>query len=673
MSNTIPILQFLFKNEWPVLNSSLKTNPLYEVEAFSTANDLATYLSGLDAALIISSLMNKEDLITIATFVKLQKKIAKDAIAKVVVINFSGDKQFERALAKLGIQDVIDPTISTKPLRYKIDFWMKSLTAQTKKAQDSAARSLKGAESKAPEAKTSDSSIKWEAPLECVDDVWIIKNDSDCKRILSKWLIKVMGPSPYTGQWTEIPGKSDLWRFEFNSDFKDLLILEEGDWFFYGSQKPDFVWKENIWLIAGSEFDLFYKNGEEILSRLRLKDKVLSVSQNSDYAKTKEPAIIESFDKDLVFKKDADKLNNLEGETEGGADRLNNLQGKGKTDQLSSGPLSGKSTGEDSEVDGQYSSPHSGPVREGQELDLENKKNSHETFYKGHNEAEKYDSADLSHEKKTEAEKISTYYNHADKSQRKEQKEANDLSGKSGTDKIPSHYGGAQKSTHQEGPTEKSSQKRAGEEDKGLTGKSSTDKLPSHYGAANKKDTQEVSDKKNPLERSGEKAEGGLSSRTSIDKMGETLTGKTSIERANSQEGRGEGNTGDVIPLVKLDPELAEACQTAKVTSTISFESQVIPCELDDYFDQTIIFLAEQEGLKNESTVDLDLSFNYQKKDTKLEFKGLVTGIDSDEEGKSYITIELSQENVKSFDVFMKLYRARQKSVELFLKRASGL
>lgn len=401
MSNSIPIIRFLFKNDWPVLSSSLKTNPVYEREEFSTPHDLAIYISGLDAALIISSLMNREDLINIAILLKIQKKLAKDSVAKVVVINFSGDKNFERALSKLGIQDVIDPTISPKPLRYKIDFWMRSLTAKTQKAESSAARSLKSLKSKAPEAHTSDSSIQWGPPLNCVDDFWIIKNDSDGKRILSK--------------------------------------------------------------------------------------------------------------KDLVFKKDAHKFNNFKGETKEGADKLKNLQGKGRTEKLSLAPLSVKSTDETSE-NGKPSSPHSGSTREGQELDLKNKNNTPE-----------------------------------------------------------------------------------------------------------KKETAATS----------------------------------SINESSY-------------------PESAEAYQTAKVTSIINYESQVIPCELDDYFDRTIIFSAEQEGLKNESIVELDLSFDYRGKETKLKFKGRVVSIDYDDEGKSYISIELTYEHVKSFDTFMKLYHERQKSIELFLKLASG-
>src|SRR5690606_14555704 len=124
MDSNLTIIKFLFQNEWDLLANALKVSPIYETESFLTANDLASFLSSLDAGLIICAVQNKEDLLQIATLIKLQRKLAKDALVKMVVINFSGQRQFETALVKLGIQEIIDPSINVKGLRFKIDFWM---------------------------------------------------------------------------------------------------------------------------------------------------------------------------------------------------------------------------------------------------------------------------------------------------------------------------------------------------------------------------------------------------------------------------------------------------------------------------------------------------------------------------------------------------------------------
>lgn len=541
MDSSIPVVKFLFQNNWQILSDSLKSNPVYEMEDFTVPNDLATYLSGQEAALIIVSLMDKDDLINIATLVKLQKKIAKDSIAKLVVINFSGDKILERSLAKLGIQDVIDPTISTRALRFKIDFWMKSLTAQVKHVRKSSPQNQISTQvQNSNEAKNTDTSLHWKEPLLCEDDIWLIKNDSDCKRVLTKWLVKMVGPGPYAGQWNEVPGKVNLWQFEVLGDLKDLLISGTGQWFFAGFQKPEFIWKENVWQMAGSEFNLYYEEAGSTLSRLNLKDKKMSVCRNSEYASTKESLIIKSFDKDFVFKKEA--LNEEQDDIETETDKFKNLEGKGKTDLLHHGPLKGKVDGADSQST-RSSAPASPQLHQGKELSLENKTQMHE------------------------AAELSLKHSLREHSHNK--------------------------------------------------GKASTDKLSTYYQNSN-------------------------------ERQSETENEEFSLTLSNAME-------------------------SAKVMATIGSGLQNVFCTLDDYFDQSIIFVAGENNLRISSKVDLDLSFLYLKEETKLKFNGIVSNIESDDDGQNYVTVDLNQENVKAFEAFMKLYQDRQNSIELFLKQAKGL
>src|SRR5690606_32740128 len=139
-----------------------------------------------------------------------QKKVAKQTVSKLVVVNFSGDRNFEKAMAKLGVMDVLDPNLNYRALKFKLDFWMKSLTAQLKKleslpgasATKNSADKSKGLDKKLPELQ-----INWTPALECEDDIWLTKSDADCKKVLSKFLVKFMAPSPYTGQWIEDPKK----------------------------------------------------------------------------------------------------------------------------------------------------------------------------------------------------------------------------------------------------------------------------------------------------------------------------------------------------------------------------------------------------------------------------------------------------------------------------------
>lgn len=504
---SIPVIKFLFKEDHRVLGEALNIGAGFDVENFSNSNDLSTYLSTVPAGLVVTSLSDRNDLIQIATFMKLGKKIAKDCAVKIVVFNFSKDRNFEKAIAKLGILDLVEPGINTKALKFKIDFWMKSLNAQIKSAANANPQKIKSLEqNKSADKKAAENnSINWVNELEVEDDIWLLKHDNDCKKVLSKWLIKLLGPSPYVGQWVEV--KSSLWRFDIKESEKEIFVPNEGAWFFSGDQKPDFVWKENIWLISGDNFDLFFKNAEGTFSRLNCKNKAITVCKNSMFAKTKEQAIIDSFDKEMVFKKEADQLEDLEGKNS--TDHLNGgaLEGKGDTDEIDGGHLEGKnktpaeksgslkgkmkgaeniehenleqktSTSKEKSHWGNKNTYEeeaaSGKLgvktekhRNGKELEQENTDSEHQKYYKNHNEAKQYEAAELGK-------------GLHGKSSNEDQKPDNDLSGKSDTDRLKSHYG---RKDSVEGLTEN--------KEKDLNGSSNTDKLSSHYGKPKKESEQ---------------------------------------------------------------------------------------------------------------------------------------------------------------------------------------
>jgi hypothetical protein len=337
----LPVLKFLFRSEWKVLNEALTLKSPYESKSCENAEEVIKNLTPESAGLVVASLKDKNDLIQIATLVKLTKKAAKNSLIKIVVLNFSSDKQFEKAITRLGVSDFLEQSVNSKGLRFKIDFHMRSLAVQLRNQPPAqAASSIQSEESgKVPEKKVPDNVPVWVPGLDCEDDIWILRNDQDCKKVLTRWLVKYMGPSPYVAQWAD-SGTPGVWRFDFKEDNNEF-VFGKGTWFFRGDQRPEFIWSENNWLFTGSSFELFYKEGEAIFQRVKLKDKVLTIAKNSDFGKTKLQKIMESFNKELVFKRD--QLAKGEDESiEQDQDLYQNLSGKGKTDKLDRGPLSGK-------------------------------------------------------------------------------------------------------------------------------------------------------------------------------------------------------------------------------------------------------------------------------------------------------------------------------------------
>jgi len=396
MTQKISILTLGFRQEWNALSIALKNDESIEHFNAASALDILKKLPQSKICLIIACLARKEDLIEIGKVMKFYKRLTSSSVVKITVLNQSGEKTYEKSISKLGIQDIIDPLINPKALRFKIDFWIRGMNLQLQKLEsnETSKTTISTADEK-PFKSYED--VRWIEPLDLENDIWIFDQKTSCKRILGKWVIKVKGPSPFVSQWVEVNGKQNVWRLDFKKEERELYISSKGDWFFRGDQKPEFNWKENIWLITGSGFDLIFMEDEVIHTRLILKNKTLTVCKNSEYALTKENLIQSSFEKNITFNKNNLIKTNEEISREEGIDGLNNLDGKAKSDKYQQNNLSGKGGAAD-QVGGKpmslelknhqdhISDKMKGPAgdkhRAGDELSTEIDENEIDAFYK---------------------------------------------------------------------------------------------------------------------------------------------------------------------------------------------------------------------------------------------------------------------------------------------------
>lgn len=340
MDTQIAIVQFLFKQNWKVLSDSLGANPALTSHKFETAPDVLKFCSTEENCIVVANVSSKDDLIQLATFIKASRKSLKGTILKVVVVNATANKQFEKAIAKLGSVEILEPTVNVKALRFKMDFWMKAMRAQSKKLGDMTKKTLEAVgQDGTPETKF----LVQVPALECENDIWILSRDTDCKRIIGRWMVKFTGPGPYVGQWSEIPNKPNIWAFHIKKAFSEQFIAGEGNWLYRGDQKPEFNWQENRWMMTGDAFELFFYDGKTSHVRAKVENRVLTIAGNSVFAKTKEPLIIDSFDKEHVFKTEADVLQDQSLEFENEGDLGGHIEGKVKErDDLGKSFLEGK-------------------------------------------------------------------------------------------------------------------------------------------------------------------------------------------------------------------------------------------------------------------------------------------------------------------------------------------
>lgn len=392
MDTQIAIIQFLFKSDWKVLVDSLGANPALNSQKFQTASEVLQFCSSTSSCLVISTVSTKDDLIQLATFVKASRKLQKGPILKIVVVNASQNKQFEKALTKLGSVEILEPNVNVKALRFKLDFWMKAMKAQSKKLGGSFNQKTLEKDQTQESVSAPDYKGFVSAPaLDCENDIWLLKKETDCKRIIGRWMVKLMGPGPYVGQWMEVPNKPGVWSFQIRKAFLDQFITGEGNWLFRGEQKPEFNWQENRWMFTGENFELFFYDGKTSQSRVKVANRVNTLAGNSEYARTKEQAIIDSFDKELVVQTDATILKDPTLDFENEGDLGGHLEGKIKDQEArGKGHLEGKVEEEDDLDPGHLE----GKVKEQEELsgNLEGKIKDREAHKKGHLEGNVEDS-----------------------------------------------------------------------------------------------------------------------------------------------------------------------------------------------------------------------------------------------------------------------------------------
>jgi hypothetical protein len=304
------------------------------VEDFFELDELAPQIPGGGGYLVFQAINSKTDLIALAALTKLLRTRRKIP-TRVVVVNFTGDAKLTPLIAKLGIQDILDPAIPPKSLKLKLDLWQKgALAAVTAAPAATVATAAKKATGVVPKGPAPKEGLVWDEALQIEDDIWLIAGEADCINMMGRWLVKLTSAGPFAAQWEAVPGQSSIWRFTVAAEEAELLIPDNGSWYFRGEQKPDFEWQTNKWQMSGASFALFYNspNGGVVPTKLRFENGVLHIARDSAYAKEKLSIFNMTFNKEVISKKKAlafgddsvdsetEHLDSLAGKTEAGED-----------------------------------------------------------------------------------------------------------------------------------------------------------------------------------------------------------------------------------------------------------------------------------------------------------------------------------------------------------------
>lgn len=266
------------------------------VQSTSSVEEAVELIRNTGNALFLFKIENKTDLTNAVAVLKTQRRLIKQGFLKSSCLAYVMNPKVEKILTKYGCADHLEPGITAKTLSFKIDFWARALATLIKNEEvNQELRKQKELANMSKDNKAND--FIFGPALLLRSDIWILKSERDYKKIIKRWMVKFLGPSPNIGQWIELdrqPGDRDpTWRYVTKNE-ENIFILEDGAWFYYGD-KPEFNWEEMRWTFTGDTPHLyFYSREGNVYSRIKYAKGKLLVTKNSEFALTKEPEIISS-------------------------------------------------------------------------------------------------------------------------------------------------------------------------------------------------------------------------------------------------------------------------------------------------------------------------------------------------------------------------------------------
>ncbi len=390
MAHKINLVFFAFGNSVPLvkeLNAFYRDSNKFDVNNLNSVEEVNQFLGTSGQGIFFFKVTNKADLQKAVSVLKVQKKLIKNGFVKPACVTTIKNKKVEAVLAKYGCVDLLEPDTRAKTASFKLDFWSKPISTHLDQIAKEEERQLKKQESAQNNNEAKEAELfKFTEPLNLESDFWLIKSRADCKKVLRRWLVRVLGPSTFVGNWVELqpqPGdKQPTWKFVLKDPSNTDYVKNDGAWYFYGA-KPEFDWKINRWSFSSDLPHLyFYTKSGEVFSRFKYVNGQVEIPMNSEFASTREEMILETCDAQYNFdaeknkSEDTESLEGQEGEHNPGhmegknhaeEDLAGNMEGKGSTDDLGGDPLSGKSSTDELGGDPLAGKVNPGEVKPGDE------------------------------------------------------------------------------------------------------------------------------------------------------------------------------------------------------------------------------------------------------------------------------------------------------------------
>ncbi len=589
------------------------------------------------SAILIFRVSDRDSLTRSLKVLKDHFKQTRTGLIKTACFLDLENKKVEKAISKLGCREFLNHDINERSLKFKIDFWSKSLINQIKQIQQTEMTVKNSQKTSSEKVRASGFDFKNIPALDINEDIWLNSRGNLCKRVLRSIMIRLVGPCQGAVYWKEnrrLDSGDQLYSLVFatNKVRSDVYENQEtiGEWFYEGS-KPEFDWDNGEWIFTGQSPKLYFKKENQKIVRFNFDETGQFIANTSMLANRKLGVYFE-LKKNAHQFEHSPETNQLKKEEEvdgNSPENLRDLEGTGSTEHINNGNLQGNSSTDD------LGSSHMEGSSSTDDLGSGNMQGEASTDDLGGNLQGQASTDDL----------------------------GGNLQGKASTDDLGGNLQG-----------------KASTDDLGgnLQGKASTDDLGNHLEGKNSTDNL---DEDLEGKAQTEKKENQLKGKGSTDQIYRSQYQDKESTAETEEQAEEDDNLTDVIfsQMQKKKTtrnNFEEMTEAPYVHISLSYQVEnlvkTVEGTLVEWNEEEFCVMAYQFDVEEIDNITVFIDVKYNSQSYKFKMLGKIEGFTPNTNGDATYYLKFDKDYEVERNQFIDIYAQRQSHINTFMKLAKG-
>jgi hypothetical protein len=270
------------------IEKQLRGQSAFDFFRVDQTSDLTQLIVDAPGALVIFSLLDKEALLEILSFLSRFEPSMSNGTLRVIVINAMNHPKVVSLLKAKGVFDVLDLQTTLKSVSLKI----KNSLFMVMRAHQQLVKSESAHVSGTAKTRSETPTVVWEKSEERPEDIWLVTDKKNARFLMGRWLVDVLGPGPSVGIWkaSQLQYQNETgWEWCHRPGGDPRFHSDQGRWVFFG-KTPEFVWEKTTWAFFGKHARLSFYNHSNTLMFDRFlsdfeQDHRFKIFENSQHAK----------------------------------------------------------------------------------------------------------------------------------------------------------------------------------------------------------------------------------------------------------------------------------------------------------------------------------------------------------------------------------------------------